>query len=99
MDITVKAIAGTLESSDVMVTVEPNDTLELDLNSSVEKQYGKEIKKCILNVLSEMQIEKGKVTVVDKGALDCTIRARLQAAIARGAEMPVENVSWGGLIK
>lgn len=47
MDIKKPAVAGTLESSDAMVTIEPNedkDGIKLDLDSSVIHQYGEQIK-------------------------------------------------------
>ena len=49
------AIAGTLESSDCMVTVEPGDGgIELDLDSSVIRQYGKQIRKVIFSTLERL---------------------------------------------
>ena len=40
MVITKTALAGTLESSDCQVTVEPADALEVSVESSVLNQYG-----------------------------------------------------------
>jgi len=47
MNLVKKAIAGTLESSDIMVTVEPASTLKIDLKSSVEKQFSSFHKKAL----------------------------------------------------
>ena len=45
MQIKKAAMAGTLESSDAQVTVEPgNGTIELSIESSVIHQFGKQIK-------------------------------------------------------
>ena len=45
MEILKTAVAGTLESSDCMVTVEPGtDGIELDLDSTVIRQFGKQIR-------------------------------------------------------
>ena len=45
MQIKKAAMAGTLESSDAQVTVEPgNGTVELSIESSVIHQFGKQIK-------------------------------------------------------
>lgn len=45
MQIEKNAVAGTLESSDAMVTVEPGTNgIELDISSSVMNQYGRQIK-------------------------------------------------------
>ena len=42
MDIKKSAVAGTLESSDCMVTVEPGrGQVDLDLDSVVIRQYGR----------------------------------------------------------
>ena len=44
MEIIKTAVAGTLESSDCMVTIEPAQRgLEIDLDSAVIRQYGKSI--------------------------------------------------------
>ncbi len=47
--------AGTMESNDIMITVEPID-------------------------------EGALITAVDKGALDCTVRARVSTALMRAAD-------------
>ena len=87
MEILKSAAAGTLESSDAMVTVEPGlGGIELELSSSVMNQYGRQIKATVLETLDRLQVTNARVTVVDKGALDCTVRARTAAAAYRAAE-------------
>ena len=89
------AIAGTLESSDAQVTIEPGGSgIELHLQSSVLGQYGKQIRATVLATLNRLGVEDAKVTVVDKGALDCTIKARVECAVFRAAEI-TENLPWG----
>jgi citrate lyase subunit gamma (acyl carrier protein) len=84
MDITNSGIAGTLESSDIMITVEPGGKgITIDLQSIVEKQFGGEIRRAILETLSELSVEQARISAVDKGALDCTIRARTKTAVYR----------------
>jgi citrate lyase subunit gamma (acyl carrier protein) len=87
-------IAGTLESSDVMVTVSENTSkgIEIDLQSIVKKQFGKQIRRVINEKMEEMGIKDATVSVNDKGALDCTIRARLEAASYRAAG--IQHVRW-----
>jgi len=52
MTIEKSAVAGTLESSDAMVTVEPSKNgIELELSSSVMNQYGRQIKAVVLDTL------------------------------------------------
>ena len=93
------AIAGTLESSDCMVTVEPGEgKIDLDLDSAVIRQYGKQIRKVILETLQRLDVTDAKITVVDKGALDCTIKARVECAVYRSNDIR-DNLPWGGVIK
>ena len=83
MNITSIAVAGTLESSDIYVEVEPCEGLELNIESVVFNQYGEEIRATILSVLEELGVKNGKISVQDKGAIDCTIRARVETAVRR----------------
>jgi len=78
------AIAGTLESGDIMVEIAPAEAgLHIELNSSVEHQFGAQIKQVITETLTELGIKDAAVKATDKGALDCTIRARVTAAAVR----------------
>ena len=87
MKIVKAAQAGTVESSDIVVKIEPNETgVEIELTSSVQQQYGAKIEAVIRETLNELGVENAKVTAIDKGALDCTVRARTQAAAFRAAE-------------
>lgn len=94
MDIKKSASSGTLESSDILITVEPNaaQTIDLTLESDVEKQFGKQIRHVILQTLQKLQVTSATVTAVDKGALDCTIQARTLTAVYRAAEK--EMTDW-----
>lgn len=93
------ATAGTLESSDCMVTVEPGDSgVEFSLESSVINQYGNQIRRVALKTLKNLDVENVRIKIVDKGALDCTIRARVEAACFRSVDQ-YENLPWGGAIK
>lgn len=99
MEIKKAAMAGTLESSDAQVTVEPGDgRIELSIESSVIHQFGKQIRAVILETLGRLEVESVKVTVVDKGALDCTLKARVECAVYRSNDV-TENLPWGGVIK
>lgn len=88
MKIITTGVAGTMESSDIIVTIEPkaNDGIELSLESDVMQQFGKQIEKVIRETLDELGVTAAKVTAVDKGALDCTVAARTLAAAYRAAE-------------
>ena len=73
------AVAGTTESSDIMIVVEPSDNNEVavTLNSSVEKQYGDRIEEVIIATLKNLGI---------------TIEARTVTAIHRAAEK--DDYNW-----
>ena len=99
MKILKPAVAGTLESSDCMVTVEPGcGELELDLDSTVIRQYGKQIRRMISETLTRLEVTDARVTVVDKGALDCTIKARVECAVYRSNDIR-DALPWGGAIQ
>ena len=92
------AVAGTLESSDAQITVEPAEGLEVSIESSVLNQYGRQIKETVEETLNRLEVKNAKVTVVDKGALDCTLKARVECAIFRSCEKSAKNIPWGGVI-
>ena len=72
MEIKKAATAGTLESSDCMVTVEPGEgKIDFSLESSVIHQYGNQLRKVALETLKDLDIDNVRITIVDKGALDC----------------------------
>ena len=78
-----EAIAGTLESGDIMVTIGPGEGLQVELQSSVAAQFGRQIKAVIMETLDGLGVKDAHVQAIDKGALDCTIRARVTAAAVR----------------
>ena len=78
-----EAIAGTLESGDIMVKIGPGEGLKVELQSSVEAQFGRQIKALIVETLEGLGIKDAHVDAIDKGALDCTIKARVTAAAVR----------------
>ena len=88
------ASAGTLESSDLLVKVSPSEdgTLTVHIQSEVIKQFGQQIRATVMQTLDALSIKAATVIVSDKGALDCVIRARVQAAVLRGARAP--DLDW-----
>ena len=84
-----KAWAGTMESSDIYVEVMPLEAgsgIDLEVNSVVYAQFGEAIEATILETLKALNIEDMKVVVSDRGAVDCTIKARVETAVRRLAE-------------
>ncbi|NLC32436.1 MAG: citrate lyase acyl carrier protein [Clostridiales bacterium] len=99
MQLIVPAIAGTLESSDVQVTIEAHeDGIEVNIVSDVIKQFGRQIRQTVLETLESLGIDKAKVSIVDKGALDCTLRARVECAVYRACQVK-QGYPWGGAVK
>ena len=84
MEIKKSAVAGTMESSDVYVEIEPAQQLELQLESVVLGQFGQAIEQVVRSVLQEQGVTGAKVRIVDRGALECVLRARVETAIVRG---------------
>ncbi len=84
MEIIKSASAGTMESSDAYVEIEPAESLSVELESVVQEQFGDDIRTVVGEVLKENGVEKANVRVIDRGALECVIRARVETAIVRG---------------
>ena len=86
MEIKKTGLAGTVESSDILITLEPGgDGIAIHLDSAVEKQFGGQIRAVISETLQELGIRQATVTAVDRGALDCVIRARVKTAAYRAS--------------
>ena len=99
MEILKTAMAGTLESSDAQVTVEPGDNgIEQMIESSVIHQYGRQIRAVAQETLERLDVKNARVTIFDKGALDCTLKARVECAVYRSNGVS-ENLPWGGVIR
>jgi citrate lyase subunit gamma (acyl carrier protein) len=84
------AQAGTLESSDAVITLVPGATgsgVKIQIESNVLAQYGEAIGAVIAATLAEQSLDDVLIKVVDRGALDCTIKARLLTVIER-AQVP-----------
>lgn len=80
------ATAGTLESSDLQITIEPREKgINIDLSSSVQKQFGRQIILLIEKVCSDLNVEGANIKIVDKGAMNYVIEARLKAALFRAS--------------
>lgn len=80
------AQAGTLESSDIMVTVAPlgpGEGSKIEIESIVFAQYGEEIRELIEQTIKAQGITDIYIKAVDRGALECTIKARTIAALSR----------------
>ena len=85
MSIARKAQAGTMQSSDLLVFVEPAEALVVEIESTVKRQFEHLIREKVEQVLRSHGVTAGKVRVSDRGALDYAIEARVETALARAA--------------
>jgi citrate lyase subunit gamma (acyl carrier protein) len=94
MKILQKGMSGTLESSDILVTIEPNDSNEIQVNldSTVYNQFGAEMEVLIIETIKKENVSSVIVNAHDKGALDFVIKARVQTALYRAAN--IDNYKW-----
>lgn len=82
-----QAVAGTMESSDAYVEIEPAEAgVSLEIDSVVGARFGESIRASAEEILREFAVENARVRIVDQGALDCVIRARVETAVRRGME-------------
>ena len=90
---------GIFVVTDDEVTVEPGEgKVDFSLESSVINQYGNQLRKVALETLKNLDIDNVRITIVDKGALDCTLKARIEGAVFRSVDQ-YENLPWGGAIR
>jgi citrate lyase subunit gamma (acyl carrier protein) len=87
MEIAKKAEAGTSETGDIHVTVIPVDQegihIQLESKKVILKQFGRQMEEVIRDTVLQLGVENILIKALDRGALDYTIRARVQTAIRR----------------
>ena len=82
-----QSVCGTLLSNDCFVRLYPgNGKIELEIKSPVMNLFGKQIEKTILDTLEANGVTSCKLYLEDKGALDYTIKARVETAVKRSNE-------------
>ena len=74
-----------MQSSDLIVFVEPAKELIVEIESTVQQQFGHLIRERVDGVLKRLQVERGRIAVSDRGALDYAIEARVEAALRRAS--------------
>ena len=99
MEILRPGSAGTLESCDAAVTVEHRPTgampaIELVVEGG-DGRFAPRIREAALAALGELGVERARVQIRDRSALDCTVRARVLAACMRAAGEPGPGVAKG----
>lgn len=77
------ASAGTMESSDALVELEPAQGRQIQLTSVVEAQFGDSIRAVAEELLDRFGLTDVCLRIDDRGALECVLRARIETAILR----------------
>jgi citrate lyase subunit gamma (acyl carrier protein) len=77
------ANAGTLESSDCLVTVAPAESIEIEYNGANEKIFRKRTEDLAREILGRYSLAGGAIKIQDSGALEVTLRARIETAVER----------------
>ena len=74
-----------METSDAYIEITPSsEGILIQLESVVKAQFGDSICASVQEVLKENGVKSATVRIVDRGALDCVIRARVETAVMRG---------------
>ena len=78
------AMAGTLESNDVMVRVSPGEgEVVVRVQSIVVRQFGERMIEVAAETARSLGVKSVLIDLDDRGAVDCTIRARVETALLR----------------
>ena len=84
-----EATVGVDDKNDALVTVSPCEAgqgILIELTSPVKRQYGEHLEAVVAEVARGAGYTDVKINVQDKGAWDYALRARIEAALARGDE-------------
>ena len=81
------ASAGTLESSDCLVTVSPSEKLGLEYKGANSTVFAERTLCLVESVAKEYGIKGATISIQDQGALEITIRARIETALERAGKV------------
>lgn len=85
------ASAGTVESSDCLVTVSPSEIFLFEYSGPNSTAFKKRTDTLVRTTLEQYGIKQASITIQDQGALEMTVRARLAVALERAAETTNEE--------
>ena len=81
------AQAGSFESGDVLVHVAPSrEKLTVHIKSKVGPRFSSSMQASVRAVAAELGVTAASIEVVDSGALDFVLRARVTSAMRRATE-------------
>jgi citrate lyase subunit gamma (acyl carrier protein) len=86
----IAAQSGTFESSDVIFLIEPLPDFtgrKIEISSTVLQQFGASFRHIVIEMLDKYEMTDIHLIAKDKGALEPTIKARLETAIKRSLDL------------
>ena len=87
MELRRPVMAGTTGSNDIQSELSPcKDGIQIQLERVMKYLYEDSIRQTIHEMLQQFGVEHALVKAQDIGALDYTIRARMETAIKRAAQ-------------
>jgi len=97
MEITKSFVAGKKDKADIEINLKPskNESIEVTLESSVERLFGNHIRDYIKEYLLRYGIAFCEIEVVDDGALDFVIKSRLEAALFKFNSPFLDRFNFG----
>ncbi len=97
MRIEKSVLAGRQGKADIEVSLNPSEksTIEVNLESSVERLFGNHIRNKIQSYFTDLGITSCIVRAIDDGALDFVVRSRLDAALFKLNSVFLDQLSCG----
>lgn len=97
MRIEKSVLAGRQGKADIEVSLNPSEksTIEVNLESSVERLFGNHIRNNIQSYFTDLGITSCIVRAIDDGALDFVVRSRLDAALFKLNSVFLDQLSCG----
>jgi citrate lyase subunit gamma (acyl carrier protein) len=80
------ASAGTLESSDCLVTVSPSEKLKLEYKGANSEVFAERTIRLVESIAKKHELNGAEISIQDQGALEITIKARLETALMRACK-------------
>lgn len=80
------ASAGTLESSDCLVTASPSEKLKLEYKGANSEVFAERTIRLVEIIAKKHDLNGAEISIQDQGALEITIKARLETALLRACK-------------
>ena len=78
-------VGNAKQNADCVIEIKPRSRgIKINLESLVKNQYGEQIKSAVKSELKKQNVDSCEITIVDRGAIDPVLRARLECVIKRG---------------